>query len=423
MRTEAKLVTTSEWSRNQAAPRVSDAPIFWLVAAGVGFNFVLAIANAHVLSISGTHVQIVQLAITAAALLLTFLRGGPAVPFAFPALVVAFVVLSAISAFAAGASDIKTIYDVVLLCTFIALGSTVGRLPLRVLNWMLLLSAAVAAFEYLMPAAYTQLVDPLGYFSSTRAWVAEAMGDTFTDGAALGISGIRGGGESWLGLSMGGHRVGGIFLEPLGQGYFAAVLAIFYSYHFQDDFRRRTLACIACLMLALISDTRLAVLLIGFFYIAAPIARRLPAKVAYLVPVLGLAASMLMFSISGDSTSEFVFRLSLTFQTLLHTPLYNLLFGGVDLTFAADSGIVTILSRAGLLGLAVFFVIGSGLASMHWRVPTVLILVSIYLFATALFGAAFLSIKTAALLGLLIGATGTGAFAPGFSAERRRGSR
>ena len=414
-------MSTTDWGHSHTVPRQSDAPVFWLVAAGVSFNFFLSIANAHVLSVSGTHVQIVQLAITGAALLLTFLRGGPTVPFAFPALVVAFIVLSGISAFAAGgAGDIKTTYDVVLLCTFIALGSTVGRMPLRVLNWILAFSAVVAVFEYFMPTAYTQLVDPLDYFANTRAWVAEALGDTFTEGAGLGISGIRGSGESWLGLSVGGHRVGGIFLEPLSQGYFAAVLAIFYCYHFQDDFRRRTLACLVCLVLALISDTRLAVLLIGFFYIATPVARRLPAQIAYLVPVVGLALGMSVFAVFNDNTSEFVFRLSLTFQTLLHSQLYNVLFGGVDLTYAADSGIVTILSRAGLLGLMVFFVIASGLASMHQRISTVLILVSVYLFATALFGAAFLSIKTAALLGLLIGATGTGAFAPGFSAERRR---
>lgn len=413
-------MSTTELDRSQAIPRQSDAPVFWLVAAGVSFNFFLAIANAHVLSVSGTHVQIVQLAITGAALLLTFLRGGPKVPFAFPALVVAFIMLCAISGFAAGASDLKTIYDVVLLCTFIALGSTVGRMPLRVLNWMLALSAAVAVFEYFAPAIYTQLVDPLGYFANTRAWVAQALGDTFAEGAGLGFNGTRGSGESWLGLTEGGHRVGGIFLEPLSQGYFAAVLAIFYCYHFQDDFRRRTLACLVCLGLSLISDTRLAVLLIVFFYIAAPAARRLPAQLAYVVPALGLAIGMAVFAVFNDSTSEFVFRLSLTFKTLLHTPLYNVLFGGVDLTFAADSGIVTILSRAGLLGLVVFFVLATGMASMHRRVSTVLILVSVYLLATALFGAAFLSIKTAALLGLLIGATGTGAFAPGVSAERRR---
>ena len=87
--------------------------------------------------------------------------------------VVAFIMLCAISGFAAGASDLKTIYDVVLLCTFIALGSTVGRMPLRVLNWMLALSAAVAVFEYFAPAIYTQLVDPL-------VWVGVAWAVIYT---------------------------------------------------------------------------------------------------------------------------------------------------------------------------------------------------------------------------------------------------
>jgi len=415
-------MSATEWVSDQAVQRRSDMPALWLVVIATSFNFMLSFANARGIGVSGTHVQIVQLAVTGLALAMTLLRGGPAVPLAFPILIALFLFLCGVAGFAAGSSDIKTIYDVLLLCTFIALGSTLRRVPLRFLNLVLGLAAVVALFEYFFATAYTQLVDPLGYFGNTRAWVAAALGDTFTEGAGLAISTIRGGGESWLGLSTTGHRVGGIFLEPLSQGYFAAILAIFYCFHFRDDFWRRTLACLVCLMLALISDTRVAVLLIGFFYLAAPVARRLPPQLAYFIPIAGLAAGLLTYATLtlGDSTSEFVFRMSLTFDTLLKSPLYNVLSGGVDLTFAADSGIVTLLSRAGLLGLLVFFVVCSGLASMQRREPMVLILVVIYLFVTAMFGAAFLSIKSAAILGLLIGAVGTGAFAPGFSAERRR---
>jgi hypothetical protein len=163
-------------------------------------------------------------------------------------------------------------------------------------------------------------------------------------------------------------------------------------------------------------------LLIGLFYFAAPVFKRTPPQLAHLVPIIGLASGLLVFSTFSleSDASELVFRMSLTFETLLNSPLYNVVIGGTDLTFAADSGIVTLVSRAGLLGLLVFFYAGSGIASSERREPTVLIPVMIYLFATATFGAAFLSIKSAAMLGLLIGAAGTGAFAPGFSAQRRR---
>lgn len=410
-----------EWSESRIASRPGDAASMWLIAGAMSFNFVLSMVNAHGFGISSIHVQIVQLAITGLGLLLVVARGGPDTPLAFPLLVVAFLVFSGISMLATGSFDFKTIYDVLLLATFIALGSTLWQLPVRYLNWLLGLAAIVAGFEYFLPDLYTRLVDPLSYFANTRAWVAAALGDTFTDGAGLAISTIRGGGESWLGLSIGGHRVGGIFLEPLSQGYFAAILAMFYCFHFQDDFWRRSLACFICLMLAFISDTRVAVLLIGFCFVAGPLVRRLPALLAYLVPVVGLLAGIVVFagmSVSDDS-SELAFRMSLTFRTLLQSPLYNVLFGGLDLTYAADSGIVTVMAQSGLAGLMSFFVMASGLGSMRRREPMVLFLVTTYLFVTAMFGAAFLSIKTAALLGLLIGAVGTGAFAPGFSARSR----
>lgn len=414
-------MTYSEAQFVGAGSRTSDYSPLWLIAICMSFNAALAFANAQLVPITGTHVQLIQIAITSAGLLLMFLRGGPQVRLAFPLLIVAFLFCYAVSSIATGMLDIKTLYDVLMFSTFIGLGSTMRNISLHFLNAIVALVAVVAAFEYFLPDLYMEMLNPLGYFASTREWVAAAVADSFNDGAGLYLGTIRGSGESWLGISLGGHRVGGIFLEPLSQGYFAVMMSIFYSIKLRDNFRHRAIACLICLGLALVSDTRVAVLMIIFNFLAEPQVRRLPAQAAYAIPPLGLVLGGLAhfaFVMQGDS-SEFAYRLSLTFQVLQESPIYNILFGGLDMTYAADSGVVTIMARAGLVGLLIFFLLGSGLASMRTREPTTILLVTTYLFVTSLFGAAFLSIKTAALLGLVIGAVGSGAFGPVVAPGRR----
>lgn len=390
----------------------SDAAPVLLVLAAMSFNFLLAILNANGREATGGQVQLVQLTITALALGLIAVRGRPHVQFAFPLLLGAYIFFFVVTGFLTGGYNIKALYDVVLLASFIALGATVGRLEIRALNWLIGIAAAVALFELFLPGTYANFVDPFSYFANTREWVAEATSDVFSDGAALSINGTRGGGESWLGITGNGHRVGGIFLEPLSQGYFAVIASIIYSVAYQNRLRARTIATIVCLLLAAVSDTRAASMLIIAFYLLTPVFRRLPIGFAALVPFLGLALAFVGYLlIMGDiQDSEFAFRLSLTFGVIAQTPLYITLFGGIDTTHAADSGIVTLLAYSGIGGTIVFFLMSAGWASSQTRAALPAILVAIYLIVTALFGGAFFSIKTAALLGLVIGAAGSGAF-------------
>lgn len=399
-----------------------DKAVYLLVAFAMLFNPLLSLVNAHVTGISGTIVTGIQLAITFAAIGLIVLRGGPRVSIAFPALFFAFLLLCLIAGALAGSTDLKTIYDVALLCIFIALGSTLRIVPTGFLKWLLAISLAVAIFEFVAPDLYVMIFDPLGYSSNTRGWVAELLADTFTDGAGLAVGAVRGDGQAWLGASESGHRVGGVFLEPLSQGYFAVIMAIFLGHAYQKDFLRRTIATLLCLIMAMLSDTRVASMLIVFFYISAPFVRLVPAYLAMAIPPLGLGVGLFVFWLTDPQmTSEFIFRLTLTFGVILQSSIFNVVFGGIDMTYAADSGVVTILSRAGLLGLLIFFAVASGAVSSKINPPAILHFVMIYLVVTSLFGAAFLSIKTAALLGLMIGATGVGAFRP-YPPRRQRKS-
>ena len=384
-----------------------------VIWAAVTFNAGLALVNAHIFSMTTAHVQVVQLAITAAAVGLGLARGLRTSPLLALAIAV-FLYCCGVSVITTGSFDAKTIYDVLMVAAFVALGSTMRRVPAGFVHALMLVAALVAAFEFMLPALYTLVFDPLAYFGNTRAWVAAAVADSLAEGPGLYLGSMRGSGESWLGLSVAGHRVGGLFLEPLSQGYFAVVGAIVYGHIYRHDLAKRIAATVFCGLLALMSDTRTALLLIAFVFVAYPVVRRLPVVAALFVPVGGFLAGLALhsyFQWTADP-SEFAYRMHLTYGILLDSTPFNLLFGDLDMTYAADSGIVSIMSRAGPLGLLAAYAIASGLVGTRRPEAGLVILAMVYLFVTSIFGAAFLSIKTVAFLAFLISAAGVQALRP-----------
>src|SRR5690606_20752651 len=146
----------------------SDIWVIGLIYASTVFNFGLSFAYAHVLTVTSTMVSAIQLLITDQSALIIVLRGRPRLPLVFPVLVCAFLALCLIAGITADSDDIKTIYDVVMVCIFIALGTTVARLNVSLIHGLMALCLAVAFFEFFFPSIYTELVNPLSYFTNTR---------------------------------------------------------------------------------------------------------------------------------------------------------------------------------------------------------------------------------------------------------------
>jgi hypothetical protein len=97
-------------------------------------------------------------------------------------------------------------------------------------------------------------------------------------------------------------------------------------------------------------------------------------------------------------------RLSVTFDALKTVDLGQLIAGMVPLERAGDSGILYMLRCVGLLGMPVAIWFYSG-AFTYARGSNVsfFVMVTVYLTITLMLGGATLSIKTASLLGYLVG--------------------
>jgi putative polymerase len=386
----------------------ADRAIVMLVWAAMSLNFFLAMINANVVGLNNGIVTACQLLLTLAALPLIFIRpvrNLPAILGATVAIIVCYVAAGLYN------QDMqpKALYDVLLFPLFIALGTTMRRFPVKLLDRAMFGVLLVAAVEMVLPALYTAAVNPLSYYKSTRVWVAvqanEKMGDTGLYGGSE-----RAGGSFFSFIS--DHRVGSIFLEPVSLGYFALVAAIIYSVSESQSRSRYTYKILICLFLSLIADSRIPSILIIAFYLINSLTRRPPLAVAYLAPVIVFIFAGSLYGIGGENMPfrDILFRLSLTFGVLAETSLTNIIFGSVPSDRIGDSGALYIIKSLGSIGSIILIYTCSGTGIFRWRQHrSVPLLVAIYVSTALLFGGALFSIKTVALLGVFIGAVGAGA--------------
>ena len=383
-------------------------------------NFILALLNNNIASVSSGVVIAAQSILTVAAVGFALWRGIRVRREFMLGICLWLFLLVASSiyrhqigpAILAGDFNGKVVYDLLLIPIFIALGSTLRGFPARYLHIGYLIAFLVGMAEIGVPEQFAGTVNPLSYYVNTRGWVAQQVQDDATAEAGFYIGADRPGGSAISGSAT-GHRAGSIFLEPLSLGYFACVLAIGYMQLYRDSLPRMALAAIACAVLALMADTRVALMLVGAMLVLSLASKNASSRWSLLIPPLVLLVwlSVYYFSIIDETENQgdVGLRLSWTFEVLRSSELVLWFLGGLDLTHANDSAMIAITNSVGVIGTLAFLYTCSGLLSARVNCPIVANSALLYLTTTAMFGGAFLSVKTAALLGLLIGAAGTGA--------------
>jgi hypothetical protein len=123
-------------------------------------------------------------------------------------------------------------------------------------------------------------------------------------------------------------------------------------------------------------------------------------------PVL-LFIAWFYYSHHADDGGELYYRISLTFEGLAGSNAWEMLIGDVNTQHANDSGFLYLTYNFGLFGvfLAVFYY--SGLFTRKTGSnPSLFICFSLLATLTLLFGGALLSIKSASLMGFLVGLAG-----------------
>lgn len=384
-----------------------DTLAHWIVAAAIFMNFILAIFNNWAFRLSETSVTIAQLSILTACLCLLLSRLQSLPPFLLYVMG-ATIFFSCIAGFRLSGINFKFLHDALLIPVFALLGNSITRLDWRFIGRIAIFIFAVALLEAVAPALFVRLVNPLSYYSATRPW---ALATFLQQGHSLSsIEGLYLGAVRPKGSALGfltEHRVASVFLEPVSLAYFFVLLSIFVSSSNTLNIRFKLLAAFVAAVVCLMADTRTGLGMLVTTTTATFALQRLSPRFALLWPVcisLGLVALYPMIS-AGAFGQELPYRLSITANGLEGATVTDLLFGGLDRgeTGLGDSGALYILSSAGVGGCIAFLLATSLGPSGNGRAPLSHSLTMFFSFV-ALFGGAFLSIKTAAFAGFMIGA-------------------
>jgi putative polymerase len=387
-----------------ASPGTAGARMARLVVIGtLLFNLVLAIANAQGFPIREIHVIAAELLLVGMAFLLIWNRGE-----------VFYVIAAALGGWLVFAMvmrmqfDPKVLRDAFIPILFYLLGRYHGSPESgdRLVNAAIALVLAGALFEWLFLDAFLRHVDVIGYYVARGSVEASQAGDE----PGLFISGLRFEGRTLLPF-LGEHRVSSVFLEPVSLGNFGPIV---FAWVLMRD-RHRPLALVVktaiIMYLLVLGDARFGIYLcaaVVLAYLAAPVVRPGLVFAAPFLAIVGLLtyAGMNVGAPWDNSiTGRFLFSGQLL-STLDIGQAMGLSRTTVDFV---DSGYATMLSQFGLFGATgmwALYVFGAPAETPDsWRYK---LFVCLYLILLLSISTSLLTIKTAALLWFLAGASAAG---------------
>jgi hypothetical protein len=392
----AQVQAVTGWQSDATENPQGDGAIYAVIAACVLENPVLAVVNNFLFTLNAGIVALVQLAITLAAIAVIVVRRPPlSRTFLIAGCLLLCCVL--IKFVVTGTFNPRFVYDAAMLPLFLALGASARRFSPRFLTVILALLLVTAVVELVFPDVYAGFFNPRKYFYFTRDWVAAV---TAPDSAITSSSDIYLGATRYTGSFFGfAHRAGSLFLEPLSLGYFGIIAAILFLHTPRLSTRDKTILVLGCLALAVLSDTRVAVFLILAAAALRTVAGKAQARWLFAVPYGVLLTVVVLYFAVQAMPGDLGLRLGVTTGPLLHASPLNILFGGVDDTKVADSGIVYLIANMGLIGFCLYPLFASGVLIGDEEPSPAAVSILFYLMVALMFGYAPMSIKTASILG------------------------
>ena len=294
-------------------------------------------------------------------------------------------------------SNIKMVFDALVIPLFILFGRSSKVNFVNVVFNTLKIVLVFSSLEIFFPDLYLQIL-PIGeYYNATRAWVSSQ--DLDVDSLSYYIGAVRPK-ESYFTLI--DHRLGASFLESLTLGYFLCLALIVSLIKYANNTLSRiqiVITMFSIFLLLLMSDTRTCL----FMASVITLIYYFREKFLLISPVyygVGLfIACWIIYWVLPDSAGDIVYRLSLTFVPLQEQSLLSIL--GLDTLKGNhnDSGFLYLVSIYGIIPLILTFMLFWKMgATCKAQVFRFYLIVTIITFTFVLFfGAAFLSVKIAAL--------------------------
>ena len=377
-----------------------DSYIAVCILITIFMNAFLAVINNNVVSINQNVVIFVQLIITVFSMYVVLrTANGNTVMYLNKMVVLFLLVLFSLAV--RGGGGYMELYGLFVIPLYVLLGVNFKGDDYKFIKFMLCFICFFALLEIFFVEIYIEIFNPLSYYTSTREWASKVLDNQgissfdVADGD-LYFGAYRPGGTI-SGLS---HRVGSIFLEPLTLGFFGFFVFLFLYHLNSYKLKGIVLYSLACVFLAVVSDTRIAVFMIFLTIFLRYSSKFIPNMLVPLMPFLILFSvfSVYMFA-SGILSSEMALRIGTTFDPFLNSNFLQIISGDLnfpeDITLG-DSGLIKIISASGVLGTIYYYYLITGVAS-GFKLDKIYTLSFTFFFVViTLFSVLVLSVKAAA---------------------------
>jgi putative polymerase len=377
-----------------------------LVAAALSFNFVLCFVNTNISAVSNLHVVGCEFVILALTFLVAY-SGSSLTGIYFVIVLVLYITFLALlrGINSLGGVDIKIVRDFLIPVAFFWLGKTILLKDAdRIVRWATVAILCVGFFEYFFLDVFLKYFDVIGFYIA-RGTAANTEAVRISSGGLM-VSGMRpeSQGRELLPWLLGGHRVSSIFLEPSSLGNFGIIVGLWAVLRSKVDatpWWGLFLLGLCCIVLA---DTRFAAvfLVLGTLIVLLPPSFGTPLVVT--MPFAAVVLLLIVVTPADLSSNDAQGRLAYAALVLTELDFSNWIGLADSPLQTFDAGYGYLFSGIGVIGaLALWFC----LMSLSGRNPHFYALrnaVGAYLATLFLISQSQMTIKTASLLWLLLGA-------------------
>jgi putative polymerase len=376
-----------------------------LIWGALFFNWLLAFVNARGVGVSSAYVAVCETLLLAAALLYMLRRGALREQVLIICVYALCFVFTLLRFVIAQDVEVKLLRDMAIIFVFLSLGFSAREEPYRLVFYISVLVAVIAALEVLQPKLYGTLFNVKSYYISSRGFSETAFWNADSE---LFVSATRPG-ERFFPTPANWPRASSIFLEPVSLGNFIIVSLMVLLAGWQRLPTRIRIVWVATLgLLLLFSDSRFAFACSLLLVMLYTVLRRTPQQLSFLLFALMLLGGVVLVWVSGKTSAadDFMGRIFYSLEKIGTLDLSMLL--GMKFMLAAnymDSGLVYFIVSQSLLVLILLLLLYSiGLVVRGPEAKLYKHYVLVVLALNLLISNSFFSMKVAALLWFCLGA-------------------
>jgi putative polymerase len=386
--------------------RSRGGPALLLIAATLSFNFALCFVNTNIASVSNLHVIGCELVILA----LAFYVGRSewtVTGTCFLALLSLYVTFLALvrGVGSLSGADVKAVRDFIIPVAFFWLGKTISiKQADRIVLWAVSAVLCIGLFEYFFLDLFLKYFNVIGFYIARGT-----TGDTEAarlSSAGLMVSGIRpeSQGRELLPWLLGPHRVSSVFLEPSSLGNFGIIVVLWAVLRSRMDGTVWLGLFVLGLICIVLADTRFAAIFLALGIMMALLPPGIGNPLAAAMPFV--AVMFLLVIVTPDDLSANNVQGRLAYSSYVLSGFSFLNWNGLaessQQTF--DAGYGYLFSKIGVLGVLTLWFCVMSLSGRSVLFDVFRNSVGAYLATLFLISQSQMTIKTAGLLWLLLGA-------------------